>query len=97
LDSAAQRRMKLDGYLAAAESPCASLITRLRLRTTTASKSQTLGHSYKVRERLCPHLSHYISAMDLDGDLAYADFVRDLLIHESIGHIAHDLALARAQ
>jgi hypothetical protein len=39
LDGAAQRRMKLDGYLAAAESPCASLITRLRLRTTTASVS----------------------------------------------------------
>ena len=43
-----------------------------------------------------PHLAHGLPAIELHGDLAETELVRDLLVHQAARHQGHDLALARA-
>src|ERR1700730_8938679 len=66
----------------------------LRLRATNP---ECVGHSHQIRQGLRPHLSHDIAAMDLYGDLAYAQFTRDLLVHQARGDVSDDLLLPRGQ
>src|SRR5271155_4554302 len=58
---------------------------------------QDIRHPHEVGQRSRAHLAHDVAAMDLHGDLADAEFRRNLLVHQAGRHESHDLLLARRQ
>src|SRR5450631_4513707 len=50
------------------------------------SDAQHIRHPHQISERVCLHLAHSISPVDLHGNLADAHLGRDLLVHKTRGH-----------
>src|SRR5258708_2931686 len=59
--------------------------------------SEHLGHADQLSDGLHLHLSHDVTAMELDCSLSSADFVGDFLIEHARDHTFKHLALARVE
>src|ERR1700712_4547025 len=72
---------------------------RRRRRSDNASCRQRkrLGHTDQVRQRNGIHFAHSRRPVDLNCDLAQAQFPRDLLVAITPCNQSHDLSLARRQ
>src|SRR5438270_12475619 len=60
----------------------------------SAAKSQRFGLSHQIGQRLCAHLPHDVSAMNLHGDFGKPEFGCNLLVHKARRYQRHDLPLA---
>src|SRR6185436_8751292 len=78
-------------------SKAGGMIHRFSGSRLRAAHADQVGHAHELGQRLRTHLAHRIAAVDLHGDLADADFARDLLVHEPGGDVADHLLLARRQ
>src|SRR3954470_15292171 len=59
--------------------------------------TESRGHADQRGQRIRLHLAHDLASMRLHGDLADAEFSRNLLIQQSQDHEGHDLTFARGQ
>jgi hypothetical protein len=58
---------------------------------------QVVRHPHEIRHRIGTHFTHDVSAMNLDRELGYVQFGRNLLIQQTRHHLLHDLLLTRGQ
>src|SRR3984893_10508117 len=59
--------------------------------------TEYVRHSHQIGQRLCGHLPHDVSAVNLDRDFAHAEIGRNLLVHQTARDKCHHLLLARGQ
>src|SRR5229473_1108192 len=64
---------------------------------TNPSRLESLRHSDQLGQRSGAHFFHDLTAMNLNRDLASAQFTRDLLVEQAGDNQAHDFTLARRQ
>src|SRR3954471_18293649 len=59
--------------------------------------TESRGHADQRGQRVRLHLAHDLASMRLHGDLADAEFSRNLLIQQPQYHKRHDLTFARGE
>jgi hypothetical protein len=60
-------------------------------------ETQPVGHPHQLGQRLRPHLSYDLPAVDLDGHFAYVERSGDLLVQLADDDESHDLPFALRQ
>jgi hypothetical protein len=68
-----------------------------RAASSDTGTAQLIAHPHEFSERSCLHLLHHMTAVNLDGDLAQAEFRGNLLVEKAPRDQCHDFALACRQ